>query len=111
MTNQFFSQVRHFLEIRIGPISFEHGEFGIVFSRNAFIPKVTVDFEHLVEPAYEQTLEVELQCDAEVKIQSERLVMCAERFGRGTSGNCLQNWRLDFDKATLLQKEPGFAHN
>src|SRR6266446_1414067 len=106
MANQFFGEIRHFLEIRIGPISFEHGEFGIVFSGNALVPKVTVDLEHLVETAYEQTLEIELQRDAEVKIETERLVMRAERFGRGTASDRLQDCRLDFDKAALLQEAP-----
>ena len=82
-----------------------------MFSGNPFVPKVTVDFEQLVEPAYEQTLEIELQRDAEVKIETERLVMRAERFGRGPASDRLQNWRLDFDKAALLQEAPCFANN
>src|SRR5262249_23317705 len=96
---------------RIGPIGFEHGEFGIVFSGNPFVPKVTIDFEHLVEPADKQTLEIEFQRDAEIKIEAERFVMCAERFGRGSASNRLQNWRLDFDKAALLQEAPCFTNN
>ena len=54
MTNQFFNQVRYFLEIGIRPVDFEHGEFRIVLSGNAFVPEVTADFEDLVESAYEQ---------------------------------------------------------
>src|SRR5215469_14175002 len=108
MTNQFFSQIRHLLEIRICPVSLKHREFRIVLSRNPFVSKVTIDFKNLVEPAYKQTLEIELQRDAEVKIETERLVMCTERFGGGASGNRLQNWRLNFQKAAFFQKAPRF---
>ena len=42
VTNQFFNQVRHFFEIGVSPINFEHGEFRIVFPGNAFVPKIPV---------------------------------------------------------------------
>src|SRR6266566_3833110 len=111
MTNQFFSEVCHLLEVGIGPIRFEHREFGIVFPGNAFVSKVTVDFEYLVEPAHEQTFEIELQRDAKIKIEAERLVMRGEWFRCRASSDRLQDWRLDFEKAALLQEAPGFAHN
>src|SRR5213080_2932416 len=111
MTNQFLSEVCHLLEIGIGPIRFKHGKFGIVFSGNAFVSKVTVDFEYLVEPAHEQTFQIKFQRDAKIKIEAERLVMRSEWFGGRASGDRLQDWRLDFDEAALLEKAPGFAHN
>src|SRR5437867_2662768 len=37
--------------------------------------------------------------------------MCAERFSRGTASDRLQNRRLDFQKAALLEEAPGFADN
>src|SRR6266446_7852041 len=98
MTNQFLSEVCHLLEIGIGPIRFEHGEFGIVFSGNAFVSKVTVDFEYLIEPAHEQTFQIKFEGNAQVKIEAERFVMCSEWFGSGPSSDRLQNWRLDFDE-------------
>src|SRR5258705_13829206 len=111
MTNQFLSEVCHLLEIGVGPIGFEHGEFGIVFSGNAFVSKVTVDFEYLVEPAYEQTFQIKLQRNAQVKIETESLVMRSEWFGRCASSDRLQDWCLDFDEAALLQEAPCFTDN
>ena len=51
MTNQFFDQIRDLLEIGIGPVGLEHGEFRIVFPGNSFVAKIAVDFENLVESA------------------------------------------------------------
>src|SRR5439155_10075608 len=111
MTNQFLSEVCHLLEIGIGPIRFEHCEFGIVFSGNAFVSKVTIDFEYLVEPAHEQTFQIRFQRNAQAKIEAKGLMMRSERFGRRAASDCLQNWRLYLDKAALLQEAPGFADN
>ena len=51
VTNQFLDQVGHFFEIGIRPIGLEHGELGIVLSRDAFIAEVPVDLENFVETA------------------------------------------------------------
>ena len=55
MTNQFFDQDRHFFEIGIGPVRFQHGKFRVVLSGNTLVPKISVDLENLVEPADQQT--------------------------------------------------------
>ena len=86
IANQFFDEIRHFFEIGVGPISFKHREFGIVFSRDAFVAKVAIDFEHFVEPAHEQTFQVKLQCNAQIEVDAECVVACFEWFGRSTSG-------------------------
>src|SRR5437016_2877963 len=111
MTNQFLSEVCHLLEIGIGPIRFEHRKFGIVFSGNAFVSKVTVDFEYLVESAHEQSFQIEFQRNAQVKIEAKSLVMRSEWFRGSASSDRLQDWRLDFQKAALLQETPRFAQN
>ena len=55
ITNKFFDQVRHLFEIGIRPVRFEHGEFRIVLSGDAFVAKVPVDLENFVEPTNQQT--------------------------------------------------------
>ena len=89
IANQFFDEIRHLFEIGIGPIGFKHCKFGIVFSRNAFVPKVAIDLEHLVEPAYEQTFQIKLQRNAQVEIHAKCVVMCFERLGRRASSRRL----------------------
>src|SRR5690242_21318994 len=85
MTDQLFDEIRHLFKIRIRPIGFEHREFRIMFSGDAFVAKVAIDFEHLVEAGYQQTFKIKLQRNAEIKIDAERVVTCFERLSRGAS--------------------------
>src|SRR6185503_4897945 len=78
---------------------------------DAFVAKVAIDFEHLVEPAHQQTFQIKLQRYAQIEIDAKCVVMCFERFGRRTSSHCLQNWRLHFNKTPVLKKAPGFAND
>src|SRR5438270_11459849 len=105
MTDHFFSEIGHLVEIGVGPIGFEHGEFRIVFSGNTFVAKVTINLEYLVEATDEQPLEVQFRCNPQIKIKTECLVMRAKRFGRGTTGNALKHWSFHFQKAAFFQKE------
>ena len=79
--------------------------------RNAFVPKVPIQFENFVEPADEQLLEKQLRCNAQVKIESERLVMCLEWLCRRAAGHRLQNRRFHFKKSAVFEKTPCLAHN
>src|SRR5262249_14401003 len=86
IANQFFDEIRHFFEIGVGPICFKHREFWIVFSRDAFVPEVAIDFEYLVESSYEQTFQIKLQRNAQIEIDSECVVARFEGLGCSTSG-------------------------
>ena len=111
MTDQFLDQIRYFFEIGIRPVGFEHGEFGIVLSRDSLVAEVATDLEHFVEPAYEQPFQIKLRSDAQIQIQAERLVMRDEWFGRGATSEGLQHRRLDLEKTALLEEAPGFAND
>ena len=89
MANQFLDQVRHFFEIGVRPVCFEHGEFRIVLSGNAFVAKVPIDFENLVKSAHEQAFQIQLGGNAQIKIETECLVMRAKWFGRSATGDGL----------------------
>ncbi len=111
MANQFLHQIGDLLEIRIGPVGFEHGELGIVPARNAFVPEVSVQLENLVEAAHEQPLQIKLRRDAERKIEAERIVMGAERLGRRAARHRLQHRRFHFQKSAVFQKPAHLAHD
>ena len=40
--DEFFDQVRHRIEIGVGPIRFEHGELGIVPAAETFVAEIAV---------------------------------------------------------------------
>ena len=111
MANHFLDQVRHLLEIGVSPIAFEHGELGIVLSRNSFVPEIPVQLEDFVEAADQQALEIKLRRDAEIKLQPERFVMGPKRLGRGAARHGLQHRRLHFEKAPRFHEIADLAHN
>ena len=109
MTNQFFDQVRHFLEIGVGPVNFQHGKFRIVLPRNAFIPEISVQFEDFGESANQKALQIKFGSDPQIKIEPERLVVGAERRRRRATGHRLQNRRFHFQETAVFQKPADFA--
>jgi hypothetical protein len=91
--------------IGIGPVAFEHREFGIVPGRNAFIAEVAVDLEHLVgQPGDQRALEIEFRRDAQVHVELECVVVRLEGLGRGAAIDGMQHRRLDLHEAVILHE-------
>jgi hypothetical protein len=67
--------------------------------RDALVPEVAVDLEHLLETAHDQALEVELGCDAQKEVHVERVVMRLEGAGVGAARDRLHHRRLDLEEA------------
>ena len=111
MADQFLDQLGDLLEIRVGPVAFEHGELRIVPARDAFVAEVAVHFEDLVEPADEQSFQVKLRRDAQIEIDPERLVMRAKRLRRRAARDGLQHRRFHFLKPARFHEAPHLAHD
>src|SRR3954471_5285111 len=94
MTNESLHQIRHLLEIGVCPVDLEHGELRIVTARNSFVSKVPVQLEHLGKTGHQETFQVKLRCDSQIKIQTKGVVMSLEWFGSSSSGHCLQHRSL-----------------
>src|SRR5437764_707142 len=69
VTDHLFHEVRDLLEIGVGPIRLEHRELGIVFPRNAFVAKIAIQLEDLVEAADEKPLEIKLRRDPQIQLK------------------------------------------
>src|ERR1700719_5095830 len=111
MANEFFDEVRDLLEIGVGPVGLEHGEFRIVFSRNAFVPEIAIELENFVEPAHEQALEIKFRRDAQIKVKVERLVIRLKRLRRCAACDSLQHRRFDLKKTSLLKETADLTHD
>ncbi len=111
MTDHFLDEVRDLLEIGVGPIAFEHGELGIVLSRDSFVPEIPVQLEDFVEAADQQALEIKLRRDPKIKLQPERFVMGPKRLRRGAARHGLQHRRLHFEKAPRFHEMADLAHD
>ena len=82
-----------------------------MLSGNAFVAKVAIDFEDFVKAAYQQPLQIKLRRNPQVKVETERLVMGAERLGCRASSDRLQDWRLDFNEAAFSEEAPRLSDN
>ena len=72
--------------------------------REAFVPEVAVDLEHLLEAAHHQPLEVKLRRDAQEQFHVQRVVVRGEGLGRGAAGDGVHHRRFDFEIAALHQE-------
>ena len=111
MTDEFLEQVRHFFEISVGPVNFQHRKFRIVLPRNAFVPEIPVQFEDFGESANQKALQIKFGSDPQIKIEPERLVVGAERRRRRATGHRLQNRRFHFQETAVFQKPADLAHH
>ncbi|MCY1440727.1 hypothetical protein D9M71_570120 [compost metagenome] len=73
-------------------------------SRNAFVTEVAVDLEHLLEPANNQALEVQLRRNTQEHAHVQRIVVGFERLGCRAARNGLQHRRFHFQEVTLHQE-------
>ncbi len=108
---QFLDEVGHFFKVRERPVGFEHGELGIVTTRDAFVAKVAVEFENFRKTANEQALEEELGRDAQGEWHGERIVIGLKRASSCTAGYVLEHRRLDFEEVTVLEKAANFGYH
>ncbi len=68
---------------------------------HALVAEAAVDFEHALEAAHEQALEVQLGCNAQVDFHVERVEMRGEGLGRRTARKCVQHGGLDLEIAVV----------
>ena len=79
--------------------------------RNAFVAKIAVDLEHLLQAADDQPLEIELGRDAQIQIGVERVVMRHERPRRGAPGDRVHHRRLDLEVAPCDEELANGLHD
>ena len=97
MAGEFFHHFRHNFEVSKGLIGFEHGEFGVVATRDSFVAEIPIEFEDFSIATYEKTLEEELGSDAESELHTKRVVMGLEGAGGSSSGDALEHRSFYFE--------------
>ncbi len=101
---ELFDQRHHVVVVGIGPVGFHLRELGIVRPVQAFVPEVLADFEHLLQAADNQPLQVELIGNPHEHLLFEHVVERFKRPRRGPAVNRLQDRRLDLDESALGQE-------
>ena len=107
VTKHVFSELHEVLVIPPGDVELHHREFRIVTHRNSLIPEVAVDLEHALEAADDQTLQIKLRRDPQIKLHVQRVVMGLEWPRGSTAGDRMHHRRFDFE-VTMADHE--FAH-
>ncbi len=72
---------------------------GLCRTRHAFVAEVAVDFEHALEAAHHQALEVQLGAMRRNISWSSALWCVVEGLGIGAAGDGVQHRRFDFQEA------------
>ena len=100
---QLLEQIHHAVEIRIGLIQLDGGEFGIVFGVHALVAEDAADLVHPLQAAHDQPLQVQLGGDAHVHVDIEGIVVGNEGAGGGAAGDGVEHGGLDFHIAVGVE--------
>ena len=96
---------RHHLPVgRVRLVELDHRELGVVLGVDPLVPEVPVDLEDALEPADEETLQVELRGDPQVQVHIEGVVVGHERARRRAPGHRLHHRRLDLEEVPRRQE-------
>jgi hypothetical protein len=109
--DQRLGEVHQVVVVLISLVELEHRELGVVPRRDAFVAEVPVDLEHLLHAADDEPLEIELGRDPQKELHVERVVVRAERAGRGAAGDRVHHRRLDFEIAAADEEFADRLHD
>src|SRR5262249_49614132 len=83
----------------------------LVLVRDALVPEVLADLVDLLQPADDESLEIELGRDAQVEVGVELVVMGDEWPRERTAVARLQDGRLDLDESRLVEIAANRRHD
>ncbi len=98
-------------EVGVGLVPLEHRELGLVLVRDALVAEVLADLVHLLEPADDQPLQVQLGRDPQVEVGVELVRVRDERPRERAAVAGLEHRRLHLDEPALVEPAPGRRHH
>ena len=100
------SDVHHVVEIGVGLVELDRGEFGVVLGVHALVAENTADLVHAVHAADDQALQRKLGRDTHIHIDIERIVVRNKGSCRRAARDGIENGRFDLDIAHIVQIIP-----
>ena len=100
---ELFGDFHHAQVVRLGFVQFQHGEFGIVAGGDPFVAEVAAEFKDPLHTAHDQTLEVELRCNAQIQVSSQRVVVGYKGPGCSATGDGVHSRGFHLNVALILQ--------
>ncbi len=104
--NQGFHHDHDHVVVGVCFVALKHGELGVVAGGEALVAEHTGEFEHPLDAADQEPLEVELGRDAQKELHVQRLVVGGEGLGVGAAVQRMQDRGLDFDETAGQQFPP-----
>ena len=98
--------VHHVVEIGVGLIEFNRGEFGVVLGVHALVAEDAADLIHAIHAADDQALQRQFSRNTHIHIDVERIVVRDERTRCRTAGDGIENGRFNLDIAHIIQIVP-----
>ena len=98
-----FDEIHHVDVVREGLVGLEHRELGVVPHIDALVAKDAPDLEDALHPADDEPLQVQLQGDAQVHVDVERVVVADERSSRRAALNAAEHRAFDFPEAAVIE--------
>ena len=105
--DEALGELHHVVVVGERLVRLEHRELGVVAGVDALVAEDAPDLEHALEPADDQSLEVQLGGDAEVEVDVERVVVGDERSRRRAAELVAEHRRLDLDEAACRRARAG----
>ena len=101
--DELLGQLHHVRVVRECLVGLEHGELRVVPRVDTLVAKDATDLEDSLVPADDETLQVKLEGDAEVRVDIERVEVRDERSRRGSPGQFVEHERLDLHEVFRRQ--------
>ena len=103
LLEQLLGEGHHPVVVLVADIELHAGELGIVAAVHSLVAEVAANLIDALKSADDEPLQIELGGDAQIKVCVERVVVGDERAGAGSTGNLLENGRLDLRKSGLVE--------
>lgn len=101
--DEVLGQIHNPVVIGIRLIQFQQREFGVVARVHTLVAEHAAQLVHLLKAADDQPLEMQLQRDAEVEVDVERIMMRDEGARIGAAGHVVQDRRFHLQKSALVE--------
>ena len=101
--DQVLGDPHHRLVVAVRLVQLQHRELRVVFPVDALVAEVPTHLVDPLEAADQQSLQVELERDAELEVGVQRVVVGRERLGQRAAGDRLQDGRLDLGVSATVQ--------
>ena len=92
------------LVVDVGLVRLEHRELGVVLVRHALVAEVLAQLVHLLEPADDEALQVQLGGNPQVQVAAQFVVVRRERPRQRAAVERLQHRCLDLEEAPPVEE-------